>query len=194
MKVLVITANPKPEQYSVSKTVMIKFIEAFKAENKEAEFQYRDVANYPHLSGNDLRDYQNPDGEVAEIAKEFASYDRYIFVSPMWNLSVPSGMKAYIDHLVIPQVTFTYENREPKPVGLIKGKKALFITTSGGHFGIAPMNEWDHNVLYMKHILDHIGIEDFTPLYIPLAHRGGANAQDRVNQEMETITSIAKKW
>ena len=194
MKVLVITANPKPEQVSVSKTVMSVFIDVFKQNNENVEFEYRDVSNYPHLSGNDLRDYQNPNGKVAEIAKEFASYDRYIFVSPMWNLSVPSGMKAYIDHLVIPQVTFTYENREPKPVGLIKNKKALFITTSGGHFGVAPMNEWDHNVLYMKHILDHIGIEDFTPLYIPLAHRGGLPAQERVQQEIETIKEIAKKW
>ncbi len=112
----------------------------------------------------------------------------------MWNLSVPSGMKAYIDHLVIPQVTFTYEKRNPKPVGLIKNKKALFITTSGGHFGVAPMNEWDHNVLYMKHILEHIGIDDYTPLYVPLAHRGGLPAQERVEQEMKTIEEIAKKW
>jgi len=141
-----------------------------------------------------LRDYQNPNGKVAKIAKEFATYDRYIFVSPMWNLSVPSGMKAYIDHLVIPQVTFTYENREPKPVGLVKNKKALFITTSGGHFGLAPMNEWDHNVLYMKHILEHIGIEDYTPLYIPLAHRGGLSAKERVQQEMETIKEVAMRW
>ena len=194
MKVLVITANPKPEQVSVSKTTMSVFIDIFKQNNEKAIFEYRDVSNYPHLSGNDLRDYQNPNGKIAEIAKEFASYDRYIFVSPMWNLSVPSGMKAYIDHLVIPQVTFTYENREAKPVGLIKNKKALFITTSGGHFGVAPMNEWDHNVLYMKHILDHIGIEDFTPLYIPLAHRGGLPAKERVQQEIETITNIAEKW
>jgi len=194
MKVLVITANPKPEQVSVSMTVMSEFIEIFKKEQKDAIFEYRDVSNYPHLSGNDLRDYQNPNGKVAEIAKEFATYDRYIFVSPMWNLSVPSGMKAYIDHLVIPQVTFTYENREPKPVGLVKNKKALFITTSGGHFGVAPMNEWDHNVLYMKHILEHIGIEDYTPLYIPLAHRGGLSAQERVQQEMGTIKEIATRW
>jgi len=194
MRVLVITANPKPEQYSVSMTVLKKFIEIFKQKNKNVKLEYRDVSNYPHLSGEDLRDYQNPNGKVAEIAKEFANYDRYIFVSPMWNLSIPSGMKAYIDHLVIPQVTFTYKNREPKPVGLIKNKKALFITTSGGHFGIAPMKEWDHNVLYMKNILEHIGITDYTPLYIPLAHRGGLSAQERVEQEIESINKIASIW
>jgi len=194
MKILVITANPKPAQASVSMTVMSKFIEYFKTKHNNAEIKYRDVSNYPHLNGNDLRDYQNPNGRIAEIAKEFTTYDRYIFVSPMWNLSVPSGMKAYIDHLVIPQVTFTYQNREPKPVGLIIGKKALFITTSGGHFGIEPMNEWDHNVLFMKHILDHIGIEDFTPLYIPLAHRGGVPPKERVNQEIERIKKMASEW
>jgi|LGOV01.1.fsa_nt_gb FMN-dependent NADH-azoreductase len=194
MKILVITANPKPVQFSVSLTTMSRFIEIFKDNNQEVEFIYRDVSDYPHLSGNDLRDYRNPDGKVAEVAKEFASYDRYIFVSPMWNLSIPSGMKAYIDHLVIPEVTFTYVDRNPKPLGLIKNKKALFITSSGGHFGVAPMNEWDHNVLFMKHILDHMGIEDFTPLYIPIAHRGGVQTQERVQQEMETIKEVAKSW
>lgn len=194
MKVLVITSNPKPIQFSVSLTVMSKFIEIFGEENKDVEFTYKDVSEYPHLSGNDLRGYRNPEGDVAKVAKEFASYDRYIFVSPMWNLSIPSGMKAYIDHLVIPEVTFTYADRNPKPVGLVKNKKALFITSSGGHFGVPPMNEWDHNVMFMKHILDHIGIEDFTPLYIPIAHRGGTQAQERVEQEMGRISEIAKSW
>ncbi len=69
MKILVVTANPKPKQISVSMTIMSKFIELFEQENKNAVFEYRDVSNYPHLSGNDLRDYQNPNGKVAEIAK-----------------------------------------------------------------------------------------------------------------------------
>jgi len=194
MKVLVITANPKPEQGSVTKTALSKFMEIFIVENPTAVITTRDVSNYDHLSGQELRDYRNPEGSVALVAKEFGTYDRYIFVAPMWNLSVPSGLKAYIDHLVIPDVTFTYEGRNPKPIGLLKNKKALYITASGGHFGVEPMDAWDHNIKYMEHILDHMGIEDFSSVYIPLAHRGGAKPDERIMQEMEQISAVAKEW
>lgn len=194
MKLLVVKANPKPEQASVTQLALKKFLSTFQQTHPEAEITTRDVTNYPHLSAELLRDYRNPNGEVAQIAKEFGQYDRYIFVSPMWNLTIPSGLKAYIDHLIIPDVTFTYEQGNPKPVGLLKDKKALFITASGGHFGVPPMIEWDHNVTYMKHILAHIGIEEYTPLYTPIAHRGGISPQERINQEVGIISKCAVSW
>ena len=56
------------------------------------------------------------------------------------------------------------------------------------------MNEWDLNILYMKHILEHIGITDYTPIYIPIAHRGCVDPVERVIAEYETIDKIARSW
>ena len=194
MKLLIIVANPKPTPASVTKIALQAFMETFTPLHEKLDMTTLDVADYQHLSGELLRDYRNPNGKVAAIAKTFADYDRYIFVAPMWNLSIPSGMKAYIDHLVIPEVTFTYEQGNPFPVGLLKNKKALFITASGGHFGVPPMNQWEHNCTFMQHILEHIGISDFTPLYIPIAHRGGLSPSERVAQESEVIAACANNW
>lgn len=194
MRVLIIKSNPKPSKYSITLSALEYFLEQFKSSNTDVVIDEIDVSAYKHLCSESLRDYRNPDGNIAKIAKEFASYDRYIFASPMWNLSIPSGLKAYIDHLVIPGVTFKQERGNPKPVGLLEGKKVVFITSSGGDFASFPMDEWEHNVNYMKHIMEHIGITDFNYHYIPMAHRRGMSPKERLEEELDGLKQLAMKW
>jgi len=194
MKVLVVTSNPKPQNYSVTLSASNVFLEGFKEKYPNATIEVKDVSNYEHLNSSKLRSYRDSEGEVAQVAKDFSTFDRYIFVAPMWNLSIPSGMKAYIDHLIIPGVTFKQERGNPKPIGLLVKKKALFITASGGNFKELPMSEWDHNITYMKHIFSHIGVDDYTSYYIEMAHRRGASASERVAQEKEKLLKLAKEW
>lgn len=57
----------------------------------------------------------------SEILEEFLSADKYVFVSPMWNLSFPPVLKAYIDAISIAGKTFKYTAEGPQ--GLLTDKK-----------------------------------------------------------------------
>ncbi len=58
---------------------------------------------------------------TAQYTYQFRNTDKYIFAEPMWNPSVPSVLKAYIDYISIPGITFKYS--ENGTVGLCKGEK-----------------------------------------------------------------------
>lgn len=58
---------------------------------------------------------------MSDILEEFLSADKYVFVTPMWNLSFPPVVKAYIDAISIAGKTFKYSAEGPQ--GLLTDKK-----------------------------------------------------------------------
>jgi FMN-dependent NADH-azoreductase len=67
-----------------------------------------------------------------ELISELQTADEYVFGVPMHNFSIPSTLKLWIDQISRAGVTFAYVDR--KPVGLLTGKKATFLTASGGTY------------------------------------------------------------
>lgn len=78
----------------------------------------------------------------------FMHADRYVFVTPMWNFSYPSVVKAYLDNLAIADKTFKYT--ENGPVGLLEGKKALHIQATGGVYSEGPYAAVDFGRNHLK--------------------------------------------
>lgn len=78
----------------------------------------------------------------------FMHADRYVFVTPMWNFSYPSVVKAYLDNLAIAGKTFKYT--ENGPVGLLEGKKALHIQATGGVYSEGPYAAVDFGRNHLK--------------------------------------------
>lgn len=73
-------------------------------------------------NGDDLtKEEQQKVDRFSEILEEFLSGDKYVFVSPMWNLSFPPVLKAYIDAISIAGKTFKYTAEGPQ--GLLTDKK-----------------------------------------------------------------------
>ena len=66
------------------------------------------------------------------LISELQAADEYVFGVPMHNFSIPSTLKLWIDQISRAGVTFAYVDR--KPVGLLTGKKATFLTASGGSY------------------------------------------------------------
>ena len=66
------------------------------------------------------------------LISELQAADEYVFGVPMHNFSIPSTLKLWIDQISRAGVTFAYVDR--KPVGLLTGKKATFLTASGGTY------------------------------------------------------------
>jgi FMN-dependent NADH-azoreductase len=64
------------------------------------------------------------------LISELEAADEYVFGVPMHNFSVPSTMKLWIDLIARVGKTFSYADGRPK--GLLTGKKATFLISSGG--------------------------------------------------------------
>ena len=65
------------------------------------------------------------------LAKQFAAADIIVAAAPYWDLSFPSILKTYIEHICVNGVTFRY-SPEGVPIGLCSAKKLYYVTTSGG--------------------------------------------------------------
>jgi FMN-dependent NADH-azoreductase len=92
-----------------------------------------------------------------ELVAELKSADAVVIATPIYNFSVPAPLKAWIDLIARPRVTFRYT---PKgPVGLLQGKRAYVAIASGG----TPIGgELDFASTYLRHMLGFIGITDVT--------------------------------
>jgi FMN-dependent NADH-azoreductase len=91
------------------------------------------------------------------LVKELQDADTLIIGLPIYNFGIPSTLKAWIDMIARARLTFQYT--ADRPEGLLTGKKAYLIVTSGG---TDVGSEIDFATSYLRHALKFIGIEDVT--------------------------------
>ena len=170
-KVLVIIAHPTETINSSSLTLLKNFLDSYQKANPGDQIVQHNVSvamPYP-LNETALSIYNKTmaklpltDGESAfqagrqQWVAEFISADKYIFVNPMYNMFVPAEMKSYFDIVLQVPQTFHY-TPAGTPEGLLHGKKALHIQSSGGNYhgsnGAPDMSHLDMGHQYIKNIL-----------------------------------------
>ena len=99
--------------------------------------------------------------EVSDrLCRELEEADLILIASPMWNFTIPSSLKAWIDHVVRAGVTFKYT--EKGPVGLLSAGKRLFVVQASGGFyqSPSPMESHDHVGVYLRQIFGFLGVQD----------------------------------
>jgi FMN-dependent NADH-azoreductase len=89
------------------------------------------------------------------LVEEVENADILVIAAPIYNFGVPAALKAWIDQICRANRTFKYS--ETGPVGLLEGKKAYVIVTSGG---TKAQSSVDYASDYMRHVLGFIGIKD----------------------------------
>jgi len=157
--------------HSVSRRLTAAVVAQIKAEQPGAAVTYRDlVANpLPHLSGAHLMAAnarpEEVDAQVAAeveeskvVLDEFLAADTIVLGVPMYNFSLPSQLKAWIDRVAVAGKTFRYTADGPE--GLAKGKKVIIVSTRGGHYSAGPAAVMDHQESYLKIVLGFFGITD----------------------------------
>ena len=125
--------------------------------------------NYPHLDAPHFRAFMTPAAELTEVDKAAIKYsdeaisqlkdaDYIVIGSPFYNFSIPSTLKAWIDHIVRPGITFSYS--EAGPEGLIKGKKVYVAMASAGVYAQGDNQAADFSGPYLKYMLGFLGMTD----------------------------------
>lgn len=196
-KVLYIKANIKNEGESRTFKVSDSFVEEYKRNNPEDEIITLDLykENIDFLRADDLgklfgpKDEESKNNSILKYAYEFAAADKYIIAAPMWNLSFPAILKAYIDYVSISGITFKYTAEGP--VGLLNNKKAVHIVSRGGAYDNSPYEMGDR---YLRTILGFFGIKDIETIAIDNLDVIGVNVEEKVEEGIEKATSLAKKF
>lgn len=92
-----------------------------------------------------------------QLCQELLQADIIVVGAPMWNFSVPSALKAWIDHVVRVGVTFGYGASGPE--GLIpSGKRVIVVQASGGKYASTPFADRDHVGPYLAQVFGFMGI------------------------------------
>lgn len=172
-RILAIHASPRAER-SHSR----RLAESFLAALPQAEVTRREVgrADLPHVNEAFIAAAFHPEpdhrpltmqADLAlsdQLVDELLDHDLLVISTPMYNFSVPSGLKAWVDQIVRLGRTFdlhvTEGDAEYEP--LLKGRKALIVTSRGGA-GMGPGGEleWmNHADAWLRVALGFLGIED----------------------------------
>lgn len=168
-KLLYIKANPKADSDSNTSTLANVFVQEYKKNNPACEIITLDLyrEGIEALDAATLTKMFGGEGNKAlKYAKQFASADKYVIAAPMWNLSIPSILKAYFDYVSYVGVSFKYT--EAGPVGLLsdKPRKAIHISSRGGVYSEGPAKEFDLSDKYIRTILGFFGIKQVESLFL----------------------------
>jgi len=184
-----------PER-SRSRIVTAAFAEAWRGRGDDFTVTYRDLhaRPVPHLTdaashwAPRLRrpDAAPPPAESAlqqELIDELLAADVLLVGAPMYNYSLPSTLKAWIDHIHVPGVTTPFDTDE-QPMA---GRTAVVVTSRGAIYDPGtPREGWDHTVPPLRLILDdalgmHVAVvavnrtlSDFVPALADEAERASA--------------------
>jgi FMN-dependent NADH-azoreductase len=204
-KILVITASPRGER-SVSRALTTRFAQLWAQQHPQDTVLLRDVGHHPvpHVTEPWVvgafapSETQTPESRAAiavsdQLVDEFLSADRYVFGVPMYNLNVPSTFKAYIDQIVRAGKTFAVGPNGYE--GLVKDKKALFITSSGGSFPIgSPMGAYNFQEPYLRAIFGFIGVTDVFFITADSMNLGEDAAKLARQKAENALTELATTW
>ncbi len=181
-KVLYITANPFDESRSYGMAVGRAFVDQYQKVNPEDEIIHIDLykESIPHIDADVFQGWgklqsgqgfeQLSDEEkvkvsrLAELSEEFITADKYVFVTPLWNLLFPPIMKTYLDSVAVAGKAF--KHTEKGPVGLLTDKKALHIQSSGGIYSHGPAAEKEMGHRYLKTLMSMFGVPSFEGLFV----------------------------
>ena len=94
-------------------------------------------------------------GQDAHLLDEFIAADAVVIGAPMYNFSIPTQLKAWLDRLAVPGRSFQYT--EAGPEGLLGGKRVVVALASGGQY--AEGDRFEHVRSYLRAFFKFIGIE-----------------------------------
>ena len=141
---------------SVSRQISAAIVDRLGRESPGLEVRYRDLAAepLPHLSGAHLADMSAGDGAL----DEFLEADIVVIGAPMYNFSIPSQLKAWLDRILVAGKTFRYTDQGVE--GLARGKRVIIAVSRGGLYGPdMPAADAEHVESYLRAVFGFIGIE-----------------------------------
>jgi FMN-dependent NADH-azoreductase len=158
---------------SATRELGAALINAWRKRHPGSTVRHVDLAREPlnHLTGEEFaaRSDPSPHPHSVELQREldtservmddFLAADVVVIGAPMYNFSIPSQLKAWIDRIAVAGKTFRYTDKGPE--GLAKGKKVIVISARGGMYGAgSPAAALDFQENYLRGLFGFLGVTD----------------------------------
>ena len=154
--------------HSVSRQVSAAIVDRLRQTTPDLQILYRDLTLTPlaHLSGSHLSAGQGSVPEPAlqqdlaageAVLEEFLAADIVVLGAPMYNFTLPSQLKAWIDRIVVAGKTFKYGAQGAE--GLAGNKRVIIAISRGGFYGAGtPAAAGEHLETYLRWMFGFIGV------------------------------------
>jgi len=155
--------------HSVSRKVSAAIVDRLRKATPGLEIAYRDLSSTPlaHLSGAYLAAAQGAAPDVSlqhdltagqAVLEEFLAADIVVLGAPMYNFTIPSQLKAWIDRIVVAGKTFKYGAQGAE--GLAGNKRVIVAISRGGFYGAgSPAAAGEYVETYLRWVLGFIGVK-----------------------------------
>ncbi|CAK0765755.1 FMN-dependent NADH:quinone oxidoreductase [Azospirillaceae bacterium] len=191
---------------SVTRLLTADIVKAWTTAHPETAVVYRDLATAPpeHLTNELLqvvkfRNLENlNERQQFELAQTDALVDEFLAATvvvigaPMYNFSIPTQLKVWIDRICQAGRTFRYT--ENGPVGLAGGRKVIIASARGGRYAGTPVETaLDHQEAYLRAVLGFVGITDISIIRaegVSMGPEVRAQALEAAKQDIERLTSV----
>lgn len=202
-KLLYISVSPTGE-YSTSRLVASEFLATWKSTNPDGKVLERDLSkeSIPHLDAEAIFANYTPVESQSpsmvskhlfrmDLINEILSVDEILISAPLWNWSIPSVLKAYIDQIVL---TGVLDNGKHG----LQGKKVTFVIAQGGSYKEGtPKAGWDFATGYLELVAKALGATDIETILAEFTLAGVAPGMDFLKdakeKSLQDALSAAKK-
>jgi FMN-dependent NADH-azoreductase len=166
-----VDASSRP-QGSHSRDLADFFVQQWTQANPQGEIIVRDLVRepIPHISEITIAGFYTPHAERDEtlagaielsdrLIGEITAADVLLIDTPMYNFSIPSALKAWIDQVVRMGETFAF-SPEDGFTGLVTGKQAFVVTATGAEFSNEALRPMDFMTPYLTALLGFLGLTE----------------------------------
>ncbi|SFJ65915.1 FMN-dependent NADH-azoreductase [Bradyrhizobium sp. Gha] len=186
--------------HSVSRQVSAAIVDRLRQATPSLDLIYRDLTQTPlaHLSASHLAAVQGapapaelgPDlAASAAVLNEFLDADVVVIGAPMYNFTIPSQLKAWIDRILVAGKTFKYGAAGPE--GLAGGKRVIVAVSRGGHYGAeTPYAAGEHLETYLRWVFGFMGITGLEFISADGIQIGPEHRQKALAGALQAATSL----
>jgi len=158
---------------SVSRQLTAQIVASWRAAHPATEVSYLDLAvdTPSHLSAEslgfrlpagaaELTEAQQRENAISEaLVSQFLAADVVVIGAPLYNFSIPTQLKAWIDRIA--QVGRTFKYTDKGPIGLAGGKTVIVASTRGGVYSTSDAgNAMEHQESFLKTVFGFMGVTD----------------------------------
>ncbi len=203
MKTLLVKYTPREER-STSK----KLLDAFRNEIKNSQIEVLDLCidipdmfDVESMGAYIHRNYLKEDiseeqkkvlKKMDAMTQQIKSADIVVVAFPMHNFSTPAPVKAWFDSVMLKGQT--WDASDGKYFGLMEGKKALILVSTGGIYTKEPMISWEHALSLAKIEFQFMGFTDIRAILNEGMNAGDQIQAENLGRSIDTVKKIAKEW
>ena len=172
--------------HSASRQLGAELVAELRRRHPNLSLHYHDLAAHPLPHWSPAGDAADPEVlRSTQMLEEFIAADVVVVGAPMYNFSIPSTLKAWIDRIAVAGRTFRYGPNGAE--GLAGGKRVIVVSTRGGAYSEGATVAMDHQESYLRTVFGFLGITEVEFIRAERLNMGDAPRQQAMRAASAAI-------